>query len=217
MENLQVIEVKEKRVLTTKQIAKAYGTEPERVKRNFENNKEKYKPGKHYIVLEGDELREFKRRSEFQSSFKQAKILYLWTEKGALLHAKSLNTDKAWEVYDYLVDYYFRSQGQQVQEIKETKPTEIKAAPSHMWTNGRLTPGKAFVADVPDNQGAQKLITDMRRYLAGMDALLDIYNMYNKEEDMQKITEVIKRMSSKIIWAASEIQSFKPKYVEKFI
>lgn len=35
--------------------------------------------------------------------------IYLWTEKGALLHAKSLNTDKAWEVYDYLVDFYFRA------------------------------------------------------------------------------------------------------------
>lgn len=33
--------------------------------------------------------------------------LYLWTEKGAFLHAKSLNTDKAWEVYEYLVDSYF--------------------------------------------------------------------------------------------------------------
>ena len=35
---------------------------------------------------------------------KRTSHLYLWTEKGALLHAKSLNTDKAWEVYDYLVD-----------------------------------------------------------------------------------------------------------------
>ena len=33
--------------------------------------------------------------------------LYLWTEKGAFLHAKSLNTDTAWEVYDRLVDSYF--------------------------------------------------------------------------------------------------------------
>ena len=36
--------------------------------------------------------------------------LYLWTEKGALLHAKSLNTDKAWQAYDYLVDSYFKKQ-----------------------------------------------------------------------------------------------------------
>ena len=33
--------------------------------------------------------------------------LYLWTQKGAFLHAKSLNTDTAWKVYDRLVDDYF--------------------------------------------------------------------------------------------------------------
>lgn len=38
---------------------------------------------------------------------KKASKLYLWTEKGAFLHAKSLNTDTAWEVYDRLVDNYF--------------------------------------------------------------------------------------------------------------
>ena len=36
-------------------------------------------------------------------SLKNAKIIYLWTERGAFLHAKSLNTDKAWEVYDCFV------------------------------------------------------------------------------------------------------------------
>lgn len=29
-------------------------------------------------------------------------------EKGIILHAKSLNTDKAWEVYDTLVETYFK-------------------------------------------------------------------------------------------------------------
>ena len=58
---------------------------------------------------------------------------------------------------------------------------------------------------------------NIRTYLAGMDALLDIYNMYNNEEDLQKITKVIDRMSSKIEWVSSEIRRFKPKFVEKFI
>ena len=40
---------------------------------------------------------------------KKATKLYLWTEKGALMHAKSLNTDRAWEVYDRLVETYFRA------------------------------------------------------------------------------------------------------------
>ena len=41
----------------------------------------------------------------------KVRTLYLWTEKGALLHAKSLNTDKAWEVYDFLVENYFQKKG----------------------------------------------------------------------------------------------------------
>ena len=50
---------------------------------------------------------------------------YLWTEKGALLHAKSLNTDKAWEVYDYLVDFYFRAKEKRP-EKKEIVPVPAK-------------------------------------------------------------------------------------------
>lgn len=73
----------------------------------------------------GEELRRLKRTCEIQSSFKYAKTLYLWTEKGALLHAKSLNTDKAWEVYDYLVDFYFRAK----EEPKETKPVPVDTVP----------------------------------------------------------------------------------------
>ena len=105
----QITEVRGMRVLTTKQIAEAYETETGTIQYNFRYNKKRYIPGKHYIEIAGDELRELKTRSEFHSSLKYGKSIYLWTEKGALLHAKSLNTDKAWEVYDYLVDFYFRA------------------------------------------------------------------------------------------------------------
>lgn len=92
---------------------------------NFNYNKDRYVLGKHYIEVFGEELRRLKRTCEIQSSFKYAKTLYLWTEKGALLHAKSLNTDKAWEVYDYLVDFYFRAK----EEPKETKPVPVDTVP----------------------------------------------------------------------------------------
>lgn len=135
MENLQVIEVKGIRVLTSAQIAACYETTRDRIKQNFKENKARFVEGKHYIALVGEELRAFKNevgkcdlvqydtqnevrnshlatdraKYQFDTQFKYAKSLYLWTEKGALLHAKSLNTDKAWEVYDYLVDFYFRA------------------------------------------------------------------------------------------------------------
>lgn len=55
----------------------------------------------------------FLNRPEIPDSSKKAKFLYLWTERGALLLAKSINTDVAWDAYEKLVDFYF--------EVKEQK------------------------------------------------------------------------------------------------
>ena len=121
----ETIKVKGVRVLTTKQIAEAYGTTKDKIIYNFNYNKDRYILGKHYIEVMGEELRRLKRTCENQISFKYAKSLYLWTEKGALLHAKSLNTDKAWEVYDYLVDYYFRAE----EERRVPVAVETRSAP----------------------------------------------------------------------------------------
>lgn len=106
MNELQITEYKNIRVLTTQQIAEAYGTDTRVISNNFNRNKDRYVEGKHYICLEGDELKDFKTNHQFDESSRINK-LYLWTEKGAFLHAKSLNTDVAWEVYDRLVDNYF--------------------------------------------------------------------------------------------------------------
>lgn len=118
--DLQIVEVKGMRTLTSKQLAECYGTTTNVIKKNFSRNREKYVEGKHYICFSGDELKRFKDEvtkshlvnnqvENFDLVANRTSHLYLWTEKGALLHAKSLNTDKAWEVYDYLVDFYFRA------------------------------------------------------------------------------------------------------------
>ena len=35
------------------------------------------------------------------------RVFYLWTKRGAARHAKMLNTDRAWEVFEALEDNYF--------------------------------------------------------------------------------------------------------------
>ena len=124
----EVLEVEGIRVLTTKQLAEMYGTDVKTIQYNFRYNKGNYILGKHYIEVNGERLRELKTRSEFPSSLKYAKLVYLWTEKGALLHAKSLNTGKAWQVYDYLVDFYFRAKEQVQSHI--TQEIVLKGAPA---------------------------------------------------------------------------------------
>lgn len=125
--NLQVVETNNQRVLTTAQIAEQYETDVNVIQRNFQRNKERYTEGKHYYCLTGNVLREFKATGQIDVSPNLNKF-YLWTEKGALLHAKSLNTDKAWEAYECLVDTYFsvREQGQLPQRPDRIKALEVK-------------------------------------------------------------------------------------------
>lgn len=54
-----IVDYKGIRVLTTLQVADAYETTTNKIKINFNNNKDKYKSGKHYILLTGEDLKEF--------------------------------------------------------------------------------------------------------------------------------------------------------------
>lgn len=163
------VEVKGMKVLTTRQIAEAYGVSKDKIIYNFNYNKDRYVLGKHYIEVLGEELRRLKRTCEIQSSFKYAKTLYLWTEKGALLHAKSLNTDKAWEVYDYLVDFYFRAK----EKPKETKPAPVVK---------KEKPLTREVVDIPENPQMLKAIQKLRDDLTCMDVLLQRCIRYTDEK-----------------------------------
>ncbi len=110
MTNFQLspIENEGKRVLTTAQLAEAYETDSKVISNNFNRNADRYTEGKHFYRLTGTDLKNFCiHQIDDCKNLEKVRTLYLWTEKGALLHAKSLNTDKAWEVYDYLVESYF--------------------------------------------------------------------------------------------------------------
>ncbi|EBO9194792.1 ORF6N domain-containing protein [Salmonella enterica] len=97
-------------VITTELLAELYGTERQRLTNNFNRNKERFIEGKHFFLIEGDELRELKNRNSLRVFVKIARnvrSLILWTERGAARHAKMLETDQAWEVFEKLEDCYF--------------------------------------------------------------------------------------------------------------
>ena len=208
-QKLDILEVTGIRVLTTKQIAEAYGVTKDKIIYNFNYNKDRYILGKHYIEVTGDELRRLKTTCENQMSLKYAKSLYLWTEKGALLHAKSLNTDKAWEVYDYLVDYYFR-----VKEKSENKEV-VPITPSKKSDINSISSTKRVVVNIPENEEAQKLIKDMKKYLTGMEIVLEMYNTYQREEKLERMKYMLFRMEGKIVDVVYSLYKLKPKLVEK--
>ncbi|EDW1242004.1 ORF6N domain-containing protein [Salmonella enterica subsp. enterica] len=97
-------------VITTELLAQLYGTETNNIKVNFSRNSERFVCGKHCFKIEGDELRAMKHEVTQSNSVKIARnvrSLILWTERGAARHAKMLETDQAWEVFEKLEDCYF--------------------------------------------------------------------------------------------------------------
>lgn len=127
MSNLKVIEKNSERVLTSSQLAEVYGTDNRAISKNFTRNKDRYIEGKHYFAIKGEELKEFKTDHQFDDQLKHSPLIYLWTDKGAFLHAKSLNTDQAWDAYSSLVDDYFRKSEQlQKANIPSPAPQEIE-------------------------------------------------------------------------------------------
>ena len=127
MNDPKVVEYNNIRVLTTQQLAEAYGASTDTITKNFNRNKDRYAEGKHYICLKGEDLREFKANGQIDL-LPNIHTLYLWTEKGTFLHAKSLNTDKAWEVYDRLVDNYFHTRENQIDRTQLSPQTQALMA-----------------------------------------------------------------------------------------
>ena len=121
------------RVITTAQLAEVYGTDAKNVQVNFNRNKERFESGKHYIFLQGDELKEYKRlltesKHPLASEIKYAPQLYLWTRRGASRHCKILDTEKAWEQFDCLEENYFNRKHIEVTYQYPVSPSAMESA-----------------------------------------------------------------------------------------
>lgn len=111
VESLSVITYQQQPVVTTELLARLYGTDEKHINKNHERNADRFIGGKHFIKLEGDPLREFKKSLTVSETVSEisphARHLLLWTERGAARHAKMLDTDQAWDVFEKLEDCYF--------------------------------------------------------------------------------------------------------------
>lgn len=122
-ENLPVIAHNQIPVVTTELLAKLYGTESVRIRQNFDRNTERFIEGKHFFKVTGEELKNFASSLKILTNppievSSKTRSLILWTERGAARHAKMLDTDQAWEVFEKLEDCYF---GKQPEPIKNPR------------------------------------------------------------------------------------------------
>jgi hypothetical protein len=178
VEDLQVIEWQGQRVLTTEQLAQVYECEPANIKKNFNENKERFIEGKHFFKLEGEALQNLRvTNSDLQISF-MTRCLYLWTVRGASRHSKILNTNMAWEVFEKLEDNYF-DVNEQVQPIKPMTQDEIVA---YLATQNVET--KRQVQEIKATQEQQS------KEIASIKEIIGI-RLENWQEDCNKIVRYI--------------------------
>ncbi|HHN9115727.1 TPA: ORF6N domain-containing protein, partial [Escherichia coli] len=76
----------------------------------------------------------------------KARSLILWTERGAARHAKMLETDQAWEVFEKLEDCYF-SQKQMPSEQNQMIKGDGRTLVIRFDEHGNIR----FVEKVPDD------------------------------------------------------------------
>ncbi|MFI8417721.1 ORF6N domain-containing protein [Serratia sp. NPDC078593] len=106
--DLQIIEYRGQRVATTEQLAAGYGATEKMISNNFSRNQNRFIEGKHYFDVEGEELQSLKNLPSLRGVVdKRTPRLKLWTERGAANHAKMLETDRAWDYYNDLTEFYF--------------------------------------------------------------------------------------------------------------
>ncbi|EIH7123414.1 ORF6N domain-containing protein, partial [Escherichia coli] len=126
-DEIPVLEWQGVRVVTTETLAKGYGTDEGNIRKNLSCNSDRFEEGKHYFLLTGSKLKEFKNRVTFSNSVgKNARNLTLWTERGAARHAKMIETDQAWAFFEKLEDSYFRQKEQQPVAIPQTLPEALR-------------------------------------------------------------------------------------------
>ncbi|USE84328.1 ORF6N domain-containing protein [Acinetobacter tibetensis] len=106
---ISIVNFKSIPVVTTAMLADFYATDVNNIQQNHLRNTMRFIEGKHFYKLVGTELKAFKQLTDSKTVSKNARTLILWTERGAARHAKMLDTDQAWEVFEQLEDCYFHN------------------------------------------------------------------------------------------------------------
>ncbi|CNH77964.1 ORF6N domain-containing protein [Yersinia pekkanenii] len=122
-------------VITTELLANLYGTVPIRIRQSHKRNSDRFICGKHYFKLEGKELADLRVSLSYSQNPVSPKVraLILWTERGAARHAKMLETDQAWEVFEKLEDCYFNAKAGAAKQPKQKKSSSDQRTPLRQY------------------------------------------------------------------------------------
>ena len=94
-------------VITTQLLAQLYGTTAHSIIKNLRTHVERFIAGKHFFKFAGQALKDLRVTNGDLQISNKTRSLILWTKRGAARHAKMLETEQAWDVFEKLEDCYF--------------------------------------------------------------------------------------------------------------
>lgn len=218
MNKLTPINYENQRIITTKVLAEQFGTEETNIQKNFNNNEKRFIEGKHYYKLEGQILRDFKNSlpNEIQEPLKFAPKLILWTDRGAARHAKILDTDEAWEVYEDLEENYFNPKNVQPLNTSELSPELQMFGNLYKAIANQELEQKKIKAEIEDTKNqlqgirgivainskdwkndCKNLITKIAYKLGGIEHIQDVYKEVYSTLDKRLGTKLQVRLTNK--------------------
>lgn len=160
---LSPVEWNSELVLTTAQLAEFYGTTANSLRVNFFNaqKRDRFIEGKHFFLVTGAALENLRVESFYLQIPNKARGMYLWTKRGAARHAKMLNTDKAWEVFEMLEDAYFARPP--VTENATGEPTDFERGTALM----------KLASHTKDPNDRRLIVLEASKLIAGREFLFD--------------------------------------------
>lgn len=113
----------DKKAMLVKDIAKIHGKELRQINQAINMNRKRFKDGIDIVDLlnQSDGFRKFAQENELIGS-NRAQHVYLLSERGYAKLLKILDDDKAWDIYDKLVDNYFNMRV----AIKNNEPSLVQ-------------------------------------------------------------------------------------------
>lgn len=126
----------DKKAMLVKDIAKIHGKELRQINQAINMNRKRFKDGIDIVDLlnQSDGFRKFAQENELIGS-NRTQHVYLLSERGYAKLLKILDDDKAWDIYDKLVDNYFNMRV----AIKNNEPSLVQQRRLSIMENNAAT------------------------------------------------------------------------------
>lgn len=196
---IRKIEYRGQQVVTFAMIDKVHGRPDGTARRSFNENRDRFALGDDYYELTSDEIRTMSAAEIFPARTARGNFI---TKRGYLKIAKTLGDDKAWEVFDEMLERYFATETKQAVQFQVPQTyaealrlaadqSEIiakqKEAITELLPKADFYDGVSTAINAQDFQGAAKVLGTGRnrftKWLRNRRILQDNLRPYQRYED----------------------------------